>query len=135
MKTKTPNYKDQVAAAKRAIADYMKFKKSKAKINIKQKVAADYLEAFALANRGKFDKDNNFKLPGGYLHFGEETVITPCEGFSMADFVKEFPELIDKKFKTAAMKTLLQSEEGKAKLLQNHCVELKKVDIFDIVIK
>ena len=134
-KSKVPSVADQIKAAKRAMTDYIKLKNSKAKIAAKQKIAADYLQAFAIANRGKFDDNDNYKLPGGYLHFGEETVIVPCEGFSMASFVTDFPELVDKKFKTAAMKALLESEEGKTKLLQNHCVELKKADTFDIVIK
>jgi hypothetical protein len=33
------------------------------------------------------------------------------------------------------MKTLLQDKAGKAKLLQNHCVEIKKEGVFRIVIK
>ena len=134
MKTRAPKL-SPLQQAKLAMKFYIKFKQQKEKIAKAQAQAAAQLEAFAEANKVKFDEGGNYKMPGGYLHFGEETTIAPCEGFSMADFVKDFPELVDKKFKVAAIKSLLQDEAGKAKLLQNHCVEIKKEGVFRIVIK
>jgi hypothetical protein len=136
MKTTKPKPKlSPLAQAKNALKFYIKFKQQKEKIAKAQAEAAAQLQAFAEANRSKFNEEGHYKLPGGYLYFGEETTIVPCDGFNMSDFVKDFPELVDKKFKVAAMKTLLQDKAGKAKLLQNHCVEIKKEGVFRIVIK
>lgn len=121
--------------ARTAMRHYVKTKAEKATLEEKQRKAKAILESFAKSNRKNFDEDGNFKLPGGYLHFGEQSVIKPCDGFDLSLFVKEFPELVDQKFKTAAVKNLLESEEGKEKLLQNHCVELSKEEKFDVVVK
>jgi hypothetical protein len=140
-----------VAAAKVAMADYIKQKNAKAKIDKKQKEAAACLAVFAAQHRDKF-KDGNYKLPGGYLHFGDETLIVPCDGFDLAAFVNAFPELValykevkldtesintlDKtKVKTSAIKALLDSPEGKGKLTAQHCVEIKQAESFSIVVK
>lgn len=135
MKTKTKPKLSPLAQAKLALKCYIKYKQQKEKVANAQAQAAALLEKFAEANRTKFDKDGNYKMPGGYLHFGEETVIQPCDGFNMSEFIKEFPELVDKKFKVGAMKALLKDVAGKEKLLANHCVELRKEDVFKIVIK
>jgi hypothetical protein len=136
MKTTKPKPKlSPLAQAKNALKFYIKFKQQKEKIAKAQAEAAAQLQAFAEANRSKFNEEGHYKLPGGYLYFGEETTIVPCDGFNMSDFVKDFPELVDKKFKVSAMKVLLKDESGRQKLLANHCVELRKEDVFKIVVK
>lgn len=135
MKTKTKPKLSPLAQAKLALKYYIKYKQQKEKVANAQAQAAAQLEKFAEANRDKFDQEGHYQLPGGYLYFGEETTIQPCEGFSMATFVKDFPELVDKKFKVGAVKALLKDDAGREKLLANHCVELRKEGVFKIVIK
>lgn len=118
-----------------AMRNFIALKSKKAVMEEQQRKAKAILEQFAKENRVLFDEDGNFKLKGGYLHFGKQTIVKPCEGFDMGEFVKEFPELVDQVFKTGMVKSMLSSEEGKEKLLQNHCVELAEKESFDIVVK
>jgi len=134
MKTAKPKL-SPIQQAKAAMKAYIKYKQQKEKVAKAQAQAAAQLQKFAEANRAKFDDDGNFKMPGGYLHFGAETVIQPCDGFNMSEFIKDFPELVDKKFKVGPMKALLNDEAGKERLLSRHCVEIKQEDVFKIVIK
>lgn len=122
-------------AARTAMRAFAKYKAEKAVLEEKQRKAKATLYQFALDNRQMFDESGNFNLPGGYLHFGEKTVVKPCEGFDMNEFVKEFPELVDQVFRAGAVKNILQDEKGREKLLQNHCVELVKDESFDIIVK
>jgi hypothetical protein len=134
--TKTKEKKlSATQVAKLAMLSYIDASAKKAKYSNLQAKAKEVLEAFANANRGKFNEDGNYKLPGGYLHFGEESVIVPCEGFDFLKFAEAFPQLIDKKFKTAPIKSMLTDEEGVKKLTGQHCVELKKEEKFSIVLK
>jgi hypothetical protein len=124
-----------LALAKEAMADYIKASALKAKQEAKQKLAKSVLEQFAKDNKVKFNEEGNYKLPGGYLHWGEESVIVPCEGFNLVEFVKAYPELVDRKFKTAPIKAMLATPEGLCKLTAQHCVAIEKDDKFSIVLK
>lgn len=122
-----------VQLANRALRAYAAATKAKNRYAAIQKEAAMHLRVFG-ENHSDLFEDGNLQLRGGYLHQATRTVIKPCEGFSMAEFVKDFPELIDNKFKVAPMKALLSSEEGKKKLLENHCVELGQETDIEIIL-
>lgn len=124
----------QLQMARRAMRTFIKTKNEKAILEEKQRKAKAVLEGFAKANKKNFDESGNFKMPGGYLHFGKESTIQPCEGFDLRLFVADFPELVKQTLKTAAIKNFLESE-GKDRLLKNHCVEVKEEDSFDVVVK
>lgn len=133
-KKKKPVHKPTpLQLARRAMKRYIQTTAQKAAISEKQSQAKKELLAFGSSDHAVFD-GANLTLGAGYLHIANETVIKPCQGFDFSLFVKEFPGLVDKKFKVAPMKALLQDDDGKKKLLENHCVELQEVKTLEIVI-
>ena len=127
-----PKKPTPLQAANKAMRAYIKATAAKEIASEQQKKAKAGLLMFA--KDADFGDDGNLQLRGGYIHKGKETVIVPCEGFNFLQFMQEFPELVNKSFKVAPIKALLQDEAGKQKLLQNHCVELKQEDSLEIVI-
>lgn len=121
--------------AKEYFADYIKAKKAKAKLDARMKDAKAYLEAYADDETDNFDEKGNLEMNGGYLHLATKTEVVGCETFDISEFMKDFPELVDHKFKTAAIKAILKSEAGTEKLTNNHCVTLDEVTTLEIVIK
>ncbi len=131
---KTKKEPTQLQLANRHMKKYIQASALKAQITEAQKQMKERILAFASENPDLYDKDNNLHLRGGYVHNGNKTIIKPCEGFSFSKFVADFPELVDNKFKVSPMKALLNSEEGRKKLLENHCVELRDEEDVEIVI-
>jgi len=121
--------------AREYLGVYIKDRRSKSKYDNRMKLAKEYLLRYATEHRDKFDDSGNLNMPGGYLHFGKETVVQGCDSFNMAAFLLDHPDLVDHKFKTAAIKAILQSEAGVEKLTNNHCITLEEQEKFDIVIK
>lgn len=142
-----------VSVAKAAMANFIKLKKQKARIEARQKKAKAKLVLFAASNRDKFDENDNYHLKGGYLHFGNETLVIPCEGFQLGAFIEKYPELVGlfkkvsyadgtdvmtldrDKIKTGAIKSILDSEEGRKKFTTEHCLQLGTVETFAIEVK
>lgn len=134
MKTKKKPSPTPRQLANKSMREYIKQTAIKAIASDKQEAAKQSVLAYAKANTNLKDEDGNIEMRGGYVHFGKKSVITPCDGFIFSEFVKDFPELVDKKFKVAPMKALLEDESGRERLLQNHCVELIKEDTLEIII-
>lgn len=120
--------------ADQTMRSYIKATAAKQAAAEQQSFAKKTLLAFAANNKNMAGEDGNIQLKGGYIHFGEETVIKPCEGFDMAKFIQDYPELIDKKFKVAPMKNVLKDDASRKQLTANHCVELVAEESVDIVI-
>jgi len=133
-KSKGKKKPTQKQLANAAMRSYIKATAEKVTASERQKLAKTSLIAFAALNKDMAGEDGNIQLSGGDIHFGEETVIRPCEGFIMSKFVQDYPELVDQKFKTAPIKNALSDEAARQKLLANHCVDIKKEDTIDIII-
>lgn len=133
-KTKTKKLTTQTQA-RQAMADFIKFKEQKAKIEAKQKSAKLYLEEFANEYREKFDDQGNLKLPGGYLHWGKKTEPETCDTFDLGKFMEQYPGLVDTKLKTAAVKAMMNDPKGLEALQTGFCIDLKEKDELSIVVK
>lgn len=124
----------ELQLAHQTMREYVKSTAAKQAASEQQSLAKKALIAFAATHKGMAGEDGNIQLKGGRIHFGSETVIVPCDGFDMARFVQDYPELVDKKFKTAPMKNLLKDEASRKKLTDSHCVQLKAEESIDIII-
>lgn len=135
-KTKRKKPKELTAKqiANRELKQYIKATAQKKLFEEKQKAAKARLVMFASANTELKNDDGNIELRGGYIHFGDKTVIKPCEGFSWPRFVEEYPELVKNEFKVAPVKNVLDNTDARNKMLANHCVEIKEDEEISIVI-
>lgn len=136
MTTKTKGKKKPTPKqlADQTMRSYIKATAAKQAAAEAQSFAKKALIAFAAINKFMAGEDGNIQLKGGYIHFGEETVIKPCTGFDMARFIQDYPELVDKKFKVGPIKNVLKDEASRQALTANHCVELVAEESVDIVI-
>lgn len=121
--------------AREQMAAYIKAKRAKAKQDEAMKAAKEYLMGYAEEHADRFDEKRNLYLPGGYLHVAVETSVEACADFDLMKFYAQFPELVDHKLKTSAIKEILKSEDGVKKLTEGHCVELSEIEKIEIVVK
>jgi hypothetical protein len=114
--------------------EYIKFTALKSQANERQKAAKAHLFGFAEINPDLKDEDGNIVLRGGYIHYGKETVVSPCEGFVYSKFVQDYPELVKIEIKVAPLKAILTNDEAREKMLANHCVSLTEEDTVEVII-
>lgn len=130
-KKKTTSHK----RAQEMLSAFIKDQRAKAKYDARMKECKAYLATYAEENPDNFDNKGNLQLNGGYLHIANETKVVSCDQFDLVKFVKDYPELLDAKFKTSAVKAILKSAEGVEKLTTNHCVELSETQKLEIVVQ
>jgi hypothetical protein len=76
---------------------------------------AELLEIGA-RNRHKFDDKGNLVFADGYLHVVNSTVVVTARKFDLAEFHEVFPDLVDVKLKTGAIKKLFLNEDSRKEL-------------------
>lgn len=91
-------------------------------------------ELIEIANRNPnaFDMDGNLKLTDGYIHQATKTKVAGGKKFSLSDFLKARPLLIEWSFKVAAIKKLWLDKTAQKELKQlgvevDTCTELQVI--------
>jgi hypothetical protein len=81
-----------------------------------QKEAEQNLILLGERHKLAFDAKGNFHLEDGYLHIAQSTVVATTKKFDPSTFMQAFPDLIDIKLKTAAVKKEWLNKEGNREL-------------------
>lgn len=138
--------KKQLKAAARDLQTYVDLKMERdeimqearekcAPIEESIKACEEKLEQFAIEHRSQFDEKNNFYFEGqeAYLKWSEKTVVIQGKEFDIRKFMRSFPDAVKHSVIVSAVKKLL-IDADKRKRMQNHDVDLKIEEVFNIVL-